>query len=170
MRIITLALGLILAGCNPGSNVQHPSDIQLIEDFQHHEADFNKLVNMANEDAKVVRITNDFTWLDNNMSWPRPKAELGFSTQRWDEYRGLFKQLNLAAGINRREEIPDAIFFIASSEGAFLRGTEKGYAYLRKEPALLVDSLDRIDFQVKSKVPVYKKIKSNWYLYYEVGG
>ncbi len=170
MHIITLAIGIVLAGCSVSSEVHHPSDVQLAENFQRHEADFNKLLTMANEDARVVAITDDFTWLDNNMSWPRPESELGFSRARWDEYRGLFKQLGLAGGLNRRQDIPGSVFLVASSHGAFLRGTEKGYVYLREKPATIVDSLDRIDSQVKNMVPVYKKLKGNWYLYYQAGG
>ncbi len=73
-------------------NAPHPSDQSLTKIFFAHEADFGKLVNMSNEDSHVVRIASDFTWLDNNAGWPRPDSELGFSKQRWDEYRSLFSK------------------------------------------------------------------------------
>ena len=42
----------------------HPSDSALEKLFYRHEGDFNKLIMMSNEDASVVRIAFDFTWLD----------------------------------------------------------------------------------------------------------
>ncbi len=169
MNAIILVLALFLAACNSPSESHHPSDEELLQNFQHHEPDFNKLITMANEDAKVIAITNDFTWLDNNMSWPRPDSELGFSRERWDDYRKLFKELGLTSGINRREDIANVVFLVASAHGAVLRGTEKGYAYSPKEPHPLVESLDRINVPVRNMVPIYKRLKGNWYLYYEVG-
>jgi hypothetical protein len=77
----------------------HSSDQYLEKIFLAHETDFNRLVEMSNEDLHVVRIAPDFTWLDKNASWPRPESELGFSNQRWDEYRSLFAKLGLKSGI-----------------------------------------------------------------------
>lgn len=162
VNAIILVLVLFLTGCNSPSESHHPSDEQLIQNFQRHEADFNKLLGMAADDARVVRITKDFTWLDNNMSWPRPDSELGFSRERWDDYRKLFKELDLTSGINRRQDIANVVFLVASDEGAALRGTEKGYAYSPKEPHSLVESLDRINVPVRNMVPIYKRLKGNW--------
>jgi len=61
-----------------------------------HKADFQRLVEMANEDyarSKVIRIAHDFTRLENNWGWPRPEADWGITKVRWDEYRKLFRSL-----------------------------------------------------------------------------
>src|SRR6266404_6143785 len=162
MTAVILIMVLFLTGCNSPSESHHPSDKQLLQNFQQHEADFNRLLRMASDDVKAVRISKDFTWLDNNMSWPRPDSELGFSRERWDDYRKLFKELGLTAGITRREDIANVVFFVASDEGAALRGTEKGYAYSPQEPHPLVESLDRIEVPMRNMVPVYKRLKGAW--------
>src|SRR6266446_5918792 len=84
---------LIFALISFGESAPHPSDKYLEQTFFAHESDFNKLVEMCNADSHVVRIAPDFTWLDNNAAWPRPESELGFSTQRWGQYRTLFSKL-----------------------------------------------------------------------------
>ena len=142
----------------------HPSDQYLEKTFVSHEVDFNKLVEMSNVDSHVVRIAPDFTWLDNNAGWPRPESELGFSKQRWDEYRSLFSKLGLKSGILNYQ--PDLILFLASTKGLVTGGSSKGYAYSLKQPEVVVESLDHADFS-KSRI-VYKHLKGNWYLFYEV--
>src|SRR6266446_2633760 len=139
-----------------------PSDQYLENMFRSHEADFNKLVEMSNADSHVVRIAPDFTWLDNNAGWPRPESELGFSKQRWDEYRSLFSKLGLNSGILNYQ--PDLILFLASTKGLVTGGSSKGYAYSLKEPEVIVEALDNASFS-KSGI-VYKRLKGNWYLFY----
>lgn len=163
--LFTLLMSLITCACEGGT---HPSDASLIRNFNEHETDFNRLVNMAETDSHVVRIADGFTWLDTNVSWPRSESELGFSKSRWAEYRSIFKKLGIKDGINRREDIPGTIFFIVSSNGAALHGTSKGYAYTTKEPSPLAESLDGLNRQLKPMVPVYKRLQSNWYLYFEI--
>jgi hypothetical protein len=146
----------------------HPSDQYLGKTFIAYEADFEKLVRMSNEDSHVIRIAPDFTWLDNNAAWPRPESELGFSKQRWDEYRSLFSKLELKSGVLNYQ--PDLILFIASSKGLVTGGSSKGYAYSVKDPPLIVESLDNYSFKDSDKDInlAYRKLKGHWYLYYEV--
>lgn len=124
---------------------------------------------MANEDSKVIRIAYDFTWLDDNLNWPRPESQLGFSKNRWDEYRTLFTKLGLRGGLSRRTDLPGTIFFIASTKGLSLGGSAKGYVYSTEERSPLLSSLDHVSVQMKDRVPVYEKLSANWYLYYEEG-
>ncbi len=147
-----------------GPDSPHPSDQSLEKLFAANEADFEKLVRMSNEDSHVVRIASDFTWLDNNAGWPRPESELGFSNQRWNEYRSFFSKLGLKSGILNYQ--PDLILFLASSKGLVTGGSSKGYAYSLKRPEVIIESLDKPDFS-KSRI-VYKRLKGNWYLFYEI--
>src|SRR6266478_6635535 len=80
-------------------NTTHPTDSVLEARFQQHEVEFALLVDMSHVDLKVVRISPEFTWLDHNAAWPRSESELGFSKERWNEYRKLFKTLELDGGI-----------------------------------------------------------------------
>lgn len=110
--------------------------------FQLHESDLNNLVGMSNEDSKIIGIANDFTRLENNWDWPRPESEIGFSRQRWDEYRRLFKKIGTKYGINRGEE--GSISIPMSATGMATGGAQKGYSYISKKPSLVVGSLDNI--------------------------
>src|SRR5207248_7491503 len=142
----------------------HPSDKALEAIFKEHEADFKQLIAMSNVDAKVVRVAPDFTWLDNNPRWPRPESEIGFSMERWDQYRELFKRLDLRKGLSRYPD-GNTIEFIASTQGLLTGGSSKGYIYSTKNLTPLYDSLDQPAPSSQGKY-VYKRLKTNWYLYY----
>jgi len=85
----------------------HPSDRNLISNFNEHEATFIKLTEMAEQDKNVERIDKDWTCCPpvraeeqlNEITHPPKEARL--SEQRWNEYRSLFQMLNLQAGINK---------------------------------------------------------------------
>lgn len=173
LALVTSVL-LVLAlqnSCGLIADDPHPSDVELIDNFSKHETDFNVLVNMANEDSKVVRIAKDFTWLDTSVAWPRPESELGFPKERWDMYRRLFKKLDLEKGL-AWYSVPDGpILLLASTRGMVTGGSDKGYAFSTNELSPLFESLDNINLEIKRKklpanVPVYKRLKDSWYLYY----
>jgi hypothetical protein len=158
----------LIAGCSLACDTAHPSDDSLIQNFQSHEADFDQLIRMAAEGSKVVRIASDFTWTEKSAAWPRPESELGFSKERWDEYRRLFKKLDLDAGILNYQ--PDLVFLVASTQGLLTGGSGKGYVYSLKEPSPIVESLKDVSFEgsEKSMNFAYKKLKGHWYLFYDV--
>jgi hypothetical protein len=85
IRLALFAASLLLIGCRGG----HASDDFLESRFFSHEASFTKLVQMANEDPKTLRI-DPFTMPEN-----------AISQRRWEEYRDLFRQLGLEYGISR---------------------------------------------------------------------
>jgi len=145
-----------------------PSDISdkaLNKRFHDHRTVMEELRIMADEDRKVIRIADDFTWLEGNVNWPRPQTELGFSAQRWDTYKALFKKASIQDGISRSQDFPDAIFFIASSSGLVTGGSSKGYAYLPSTPVKVYESLDEFPRDSISNVPSFKHLDGNWYLY-----
>jgi len=172
----TLSLMVIIlvtsAACDPFNlNRAHPSDDSLIANFQRHEGDFDKLVTMSNEDSKVIRIAYDFTRLENNWAWPRPDSELGFSKQRWDEYRALFDKLGLETGLSRESDSKRPIIFMyASSKGMVNRGSSKGYAYSEHELMPVFASLNQNPVEPTKRQKhdvVYRQIKPHWYLSYD---
>lgn len=173
LYFVAILLTLILAiGCDSLSwNSPHPSDQDLIKNFEKHEAEFNELIKMPNEDSKVIRIAYDFTRLEDNWGWPRPESEWGFPRQRWDQYRSLFKKLELRSGLSRETgQDGTVIYLTAFAKGMVNRGSAKGYAYSENEQSPLFDSLDQnpIDPQKRKKHDVvYKKIKGNWYLSFD---
>ncbi len=123
---------------------------------------------MSKEDAHVVRVAPDFTWLDTTAQWPRPDSQLGFTRERWDEYRRLFKKTGVESGFYRPEDNGrrNILFLPIEATGMVTGGIEQGYAYTEVEPSPLVDSLEHLSIDVKSLQPVFKKLRGNWYLYY----
>lgn len=155
-----------------------PADIQsLVEpdlepNFKRNTYDFEKLLKMAEQDSRVNRIAQDFTWVDSNTKWPRD--DLGFSNARWDEYRSLFKSLTLTEGIVRTQDYPGSVFFLARSFGLCTGGSSAGYVYSATPLAPISNSpseaLDEEAHKNGSRhyAYVFKPLKTNWYTFYEV--
>lgn len=158
-------------------HTEHPTDIGLERNFADREADFDKLLRMFDEDAGMSRITPKAMQASDGAR--RPDSEVKLRKQRWQEYRALFSELGIDHGIVRASHPawrdvspPGAVFLVASGKGMVGGSAEKGYAYSPTEPSPLVDSLDRINIDLRDKdmVPVYKKLKGDWYLFYREGG
>lgn len=151
------------------SEQPHPSDASLEEVFRQREAVFNQLISMTKTDSKLTRIAYDFTKTEDTAKWPRPDSELGFSKERWEQYRQLFDTLNLKGGFWRRPKSNDR-YLVASTKGLVTGGSSKGFVYSTEELKPLSDNLDNIPIDLWRSSPngiVYKNIKDNWYLYYE---
>jgi hypothetical protein len=157
---LTVIVALMLPACSGG---RHPSDAELERVFAQNPDKFQALVNMADQDRHVTRIAPDFTWLDTNVAWPRPESELGFTRQRWDDYRALFKNLGITEGTNRPEG-SDLLFLIASARGLVTGGSSKGYVYSRTTLSSSELPLDQVTPSGKSGV-IYKHLEGDWYLY-----
>lgn len=149
---------------------QNRTDASLRALFFAHRADFEKLRAMAEKDVHVTRIAPDFTWLDDNVAWPR--KDIGFSVERWDAYRALFRRLELPTGISRGVNPPRIIFPVVV-EGLVPTGDTKGFVYSQAPVSPLVRSLDKRlpnklwDGPDRSHVLVYEPLEGHWYLYYE---
>jgi hypothetical protein len=155
-----------------------PTDLQslvnpdLEPNFTQHVDEFEKLLKMAQQDSRVNRIATDFTWLGTSSQWPR--EDLGFSNARWDEYRSLFKTLSLADGIVRTLDFPEAIFFLARSDGLCTGGSGAGYVY-SSTPLTPISTSPSEDLDKEARknpsrhyAYVFKPLKPNWYAFYEV--
>ena len=165
IAVIVFLLTLVTGNCSS----PHLSDAALEKNFQSHESDFERLLTMSKADSRLMRIAPDFTWLVDDPNWPRPKEKLGFSEERWSEYRQLFSKLGLANGllIYRDEE---TTYFLATSTGLVTGGSSKGYVFSERPLTPLVDSLESVSPDILAKSPnrmAYKRIKTNWYLFYD---
>lgn len=120
-----------------------PTDAELSERLAQLRTDVEKPVTMAQEDNELIRIAPDFTWTRSSMGWPRPDSELGFSLERWNEYRRVFQILGLEAGILRPWDQPNAIYLIAQTKSLGIAGSCKGYAYSEVPLEPLCQSLDQ---------------------------
>jgi hypothetical protein len=152
-------------------NDKHPTDTKLLEIFNKNENSFDKLIEMSNTDSNVIRIAYDFTRLETNWDWPRPDSQLGFTRERWDEYRSLFRKLELKSGLYRDNNSNAPIVLLtASSIGMTFRGSSKGFAYSKQALSPVLESLDQkesLSPQNKEHGTVFRKIKEDWYLYFD---
>lgn len=167
-RVISVCvLALLFASCGGVS-----SDASLESNFKSHQKELEKLLQMSNEDNKVIRIAFDFTRLENNWGWPRPQSQLGFSQERWDAYKALFRTAGVQDGIDRSG---DKVFFTTWSMGLGNgHGASGGYAYLPKLDGNLVEmkmlddpeAADLYEEKMKTEgKTLVHKISGHWYIF-----
>ena len=146
-----------------------PSDSTLTHRFQQNQKDFETIVAMSNEDARLIRIAPTFTRLDDDWSWPRPQAKWGLTPKRWDEYRGLFTKIGLSGGMYRSQH-GKQLFLVAYSSGMMGRGVSLGYAYCGESipgnPDSLPPCMDHKESYDGDKYR-YQKIAANWSIFEE---
>lgn len=157
IRFVAVIFAPFLFGCGT-----HNTDEALRNRFFKKEASFNKLVQMAHDDPDITRIAPDFIWPEDKRA--------SFSTRRWDEYRALFRELDVEHGVATLDR-NGGLILIVSATGIVGRGTAKGYAYSTKQLIPIVDSVDMAMPQPcvgKKDCMVFKPLKGDWYLYYEI--
>ena len=172
LKIMVAMLGLTALGAIAQSPVPKPPspDKALRARFFAHHADFEKLVAMANEDSRLTRIAPDFTWLDDDVAWPR--SNVGISEQRWAEYRQIFRRIGVMEGILKYTN-PTLIMFPIMSVGLVPSGSAKGIAYSEAPLSPALKSLDQRppdefwNGPDRSHVLVYKQITAHWYIYFQ---
>jgi len=167
---VGLALSVVAVLALAAANWRSTSDEAVRARFFAHRADFERLVAMANEDNHLIRIAPDFTWLDDDSSWPR--KDVGISVQRWNDYRQLFRSVGATDGVIKRDSPPRIIFPITSG-GLVPSGFAKGLVYSQMPLSPVLKSLDKRfpdelrDGPDRSHILVYKPIADHWYIYYE---
>jgi hypothetical protein len=134
------------------------SDAKLKDIFEKNTADFKQLADMSEQDHHIQRIDFSHTTLDTGAPWSQNVQ--GFSEQRWEEYRKLFRKLGLQAGIGRTDTVPPVVFFYAQCEGTAITRDCKGYAYSEKALTPTKDSLDTLRPGI-----VFMPLIKNWYLF-----
>ena len=148
----------------------HPADDELLTNFRAHQAEFEQLRKMCQEDAQMVRIADHFLWKEDTVRWPRPEPEWGISRERWDAYKDLFIKVKLDNGLVSYQ--PKGIHFFANNRGMVTGGSSKGYAYLAQSPNQLFDSIDYFSDHSLSSADVagataFRRIEGDWYLFIE---
>ena len=164
--LILVAL-LICVGCNIVLDDLRtaPLDSKLEHTFSDHRNDFDTLVRMSDEDSKVIRIAYDFTWVvGEKKSGEMADRPIGFSRQRWEEYKTFFRKLNLEAGLSRAES-GEIIMFPAYANSLDSGGIEaKGFMYSRSDEECQEGSLDNLRLREEKKFAC-KNLDPHWSLY-----
>jgi hypothetical protein len=116
---------------------------------------------MSNDDRNVTRISYDFTWVTGS-GLSTDTGQLGFSEERWQEYKLLFRKLNLESGINRGDD--QSVWLVAFSGGLGTSGLSKGYLY---SPVKRDCQESNLDFPeaVKETTVACKHLDGHWYLF-----
>ena len=143
-----------------------PSDRELENAFQRDRQGLEELRAMMDSDSAIRAIRTD--WLGPMKGGTEYPGERGgtIDSQRWDQYRKLFRQLGLRGGISRATEGPCEFYFGSYGSGLAISGTSKGYAYCAGVPSPIVQHLD--GGEVSAKTLTYRALHDNWYLYYEI--
>jgi len=165
LTIFLSLFALLTIGCSSTP----PSDKSMEEKFRAHEADFNKLVNLFREDAKLDSVDESAAYLPGNQPGALPKAEL--ILQRMDEYRQLLKKTGVQKILRHSDSISLIVWrgWNGVDPGNF---KAKDYVYSEIPRKPMAESLDqREKLLIDGSSPeVYKKIADHWYLEYsEVG-
>lgn len=144
-----LACTLVLTTTSCGYK---PTDEELKAQFYEHKTEINSLLKMQLEDSKVIRISPTLTRLENDWSWPR--KDIGFSKERWGEYRRLFILADIQDGLSTFE---GNVFFLAKGE--------RGFAFLGRAPADIRKSFADCLLHKKKDVTCFVPLENNWHLF-----
>jgi hypothetical protein len=153
-KLVPLILLLLLVACGL------KSEDALRQQFAQNKSAISQILEMQSQDPKVVRIAPTFTWLDTDMSWPR--KNLGFSEERWEQYRVLFRKAKIADGIVFRN---GAVWYYVSSIGLAIGGASRGFVHSENPLTPVVASLDQC---VQKDGSCYVSLEGHWYLFQEV--
>ncbi len=134
-----------------------PGDATLIRNFQTHQQDFERLVNMSLDDAKKVAPTSLHVITAKGDS---DDHELTLASERREEYLALFHSLKLHHGL--RLQSTDSILLVSDNNIVGRKGCEKGYVYTQNQLSPVYNSLD---IQSARGRYLFRELKPNWYLY-----
>jgi len=170
MRIFTLiACIALLNACSSVMQADSsiPTDKTLIDRYSAKKVVFSRLISMSDEDPNVVRIAQDFTWVkgekkSGEMGRDRP---IGFSIERWGQYRDIFKELDVESGLVRSES-GNLIMLLAETRGIVPSGFTKGYMFTRQTNDCTEATLDDVELLADRKFAC-RRIDENWSLYIE---
>ena len=140
--------------------ISHPSDIDLITNFERKKSNFVDLIMMIQSDKGLERVDED---------WTRPSDPLsiGIIPERIARYRQLMDELKIARGFESSLD-PTVITLIASASGLSISGSAKGYVYSEIVPNNLVSDLDNYLASDGKSFVAYRHIEGHWYLYLEI--
>ena len=160
MRNVAWILGsLALIGC-----YRPPTENQLLENFESHRSEFDKLLAMGIADKIFHRISA-------GEIPPR-----GMPDTRFREYLIIFKRLGIENGVNWGiPGSPDG-FFVISSSSVPIGGKSRliGYVYCSVPPDPVVPHLliSHFPFEIhkgNGRHIVFRQLQDHWYLFYFAG-
>jgi hypothetical protein len=124
---------------------------------------------MSQEDADGIRITDNYGRLENDWGGARPKSKRGITREKWNEYRRLFREVELS-GLDKDKA--GNVYFVAFATDFVGGGTTKGFVHCvnfgDRDKAFLPCVDQRDSGQVEEagyKGYSYRKLGQNWYIF-----
>lgn len=161
---------LALSGCG----FRYRSDAEMLAWLHQNEREFIRLVKMALEETAIEQVAPDFCRDIAGHAHSYPASPDGFSRERWESYRDLFKALRLEGGIFTQgphsQWIPNSVMMTAEASGLAMSGSSKGYIWSQNVLEPLLERLDPLFLPTGGDswdYMAYRRIKPEWYLYYE---
>jgi hypothetical protein len=141
-----------------------PSDTSLKRQFSEHRHELERLVQMADEDVQLIRISPSLVETVDGKQFTSSESDNGLSERRWVEYRGLFKSANLRDGLYKNDG--DIFLSFRRVERIDPVGSSFGYLYC---PALkqqygFVPCIEDGE-SGEGRGHRWKKLDSGWYIY-----
>jgi hypothetical protein len=134
-----------------GPDSAHRSDADMRRFFDLHEKDFVRLVGMFEADSTVERITGP--------DFPIYRPPSGLPPSRQKDYDALMHRLSVVMLVRN----PGGLIQLRTTTvHTFDR---RGYAHSRRPPVPLVET--ETLRQGRGVTPVYRRIKGNWFTYYQ---
>lgn len=160
---------LLLWGCEP------PSVAKLTRRFPSERKDLETIIAMSDQDSQMAVI--DPTWLQlQGQGFSSTDKAIGISTERWDEYRKVFRRNGIMQGI-RRDSAGGDTFIIVQSIGLLDNGYSNGYLYCvpgsahRYEPCSSTEQRGEHPYSGGGDAGYeFIKLTDRWYAYREGPG
>jgi hypothetical protein len=147
------------------SSTRPPKEAKLIQTFQAHRAEFDRLREMLQADVQVVRLA---TWgvVTTNSVIPRVPPEGTFPVARYSEYMVLLKRVG--GSVAFRGEVQHAnpsVLLWGSGFAGYTRHI--GLSWMGQPPTNQIATLDayRGKSQFDDRHVVFRHLDSNWYLW-----
>ena len=166
--IMLTALGMGVAALSVLSCLwanHHRSDAQMAQHFFRHQAEFETLIAMFQQDSTFRMIQPDIVEDPAASTSGLFGSHPSLSNGRLREYRRLFAVLGLHNGMNRDDlwldEPRDVLILRATTS---LGNTRKGYIY---SPSRELPGYSDETTRYHEEPRVYKRLKAHWYIYFQ---
>jgi hypothetical protein len=165
LAIVLLFVVVAFGGCIYYFAPRPPKEAKLIQKFNEHRVDFEKLRDMLQVDTNLTRVASWGVETRKPFFLGNPPGG-NFPVDRYNQYLSLFKQTG-GLGASRREGEHDDPSILVWAWGWAGDTKHIGICWLDEEPTNQITTLD--GYQGRSVYPntvvVFRHIDQNWYLW-----
>ncbi|PKQ00491.1 MAG: hypothetical protein CVT74_03610 [Alphaproteobacteria bacterium HGW-Alphaproteobacteria-13] len=147
----------------------HPSDREMLAEFQDNRAIFSDLLKMIGDEKRVTRIGDNFIWIDGMTSVSGTDRPRYLPDDRLKRYRALFKALKLESGVIRHDD--GSVGFIRSSSGIVTSGSSKEFIWSKHIGDAVMPPSDKRTLEdaciPKTGCRSIRRIAPEWYIAFD---